>query len=129
MKIDNIKLWILRKLGIVLLKRENNRMKKYVQAEYKKSELDNLVSQNQEVKDNFNLEKWCFDGGPDNENEEFSDNDITRLIKNQMEHDIRATSTVQKTLDLKEKIKNKFNEALTCKCKGESSRLHFYITN
>ena len=106
------------KLRIVeRLKRENKSDEKICsKLNIKKSELDNLVSQNQEVKRQLQFrKKWCFDGGPDNENEEFSDNDITRLIKNQMEYDIRATSTVQKkTLDPKEKkLRTNLMRALT----------------
>ena len=86
------------KLRIVERLKENKSDEKICsKLNIKKSELDNLVSQNQEVKRQLQFrKKWCFDGGPDNETEEFSDNDITRLIKNQMEYDIRATSTVRK---------------------------------
>ena len=123
------------KLRIVeRLKRENKSDEKICsKLNIKKSELDNLVSQNQEVKRQLQFrKKWCFDGGPDNENEEFSDNDITRLIKNQMEYDIRATSTVEKNIRPKrKKIKNKFNESIDMgKCRRSKVwRLHFYITN
>lgn len=71
----------------------------------KAQELNALIEQNQEVKRVLDFrKKWCFDAGPESDGSEFVDNDITRLIDNQIEYDIRAVSTVQKkNLDVAEK--------------------------